>query len=243
MWRPGHSLALGLSCCELLAMPCPTATQISSFDAGATLPGFPTPCCRVSRPRSTSVLLAYTGVTDSQQFSNLAALHWHLWRTESVLSYDNPELALLTPPDGLAVATWRAASPYDLARATCRSLYLLTGLAKPTGTVTFARASGARRQGLDNIERIRRMYPRERKSSAKPVRGHCRACGHALRDAASLRRGYGPDCWERVADHRRVGIAQAPDLPAHYWAGALPISGLRRRIGDGLRRLVAQDPY
>ena len=185
--------------------------------------------------------LAYTGVADSRQFSNLAALNWHLWRTESVLSYDNPELALLAPPSGPAVATWRAASPFDLARATCHSLYLLTGLASPRGQVTFVRAPGARRQELDNIERVRRMYSRERKSSSKPVRGHCRACGHALRDAASLRRGYGPDCWERVSDHRRVGIEQAPDLPAHYWAGALPISGLRRRIGDDLRRLVAQD--
>jgi hypothetical protein len=174
--------------------------------------------------------LAYSPVSSSQRSSNLSALSWHLWRPESVMSYDKPDLALLAPTDALAVATWRAETPFNLARAICYSLHLLTGTSRPGGVVHVTSASGARREELDHIERLRRTFSRHQKAGAKPVRGHCRACGHALRDAASIRRGYGPECWERVSDHRRVGLELAPDLPAHYWAGALPISALRRRI-------------
>lgn len=180
--------------------------------------------------------LAYSRVDSAQRSLNLAALNWHLWRPESALSYDTPELALRAPTDRLAVATWRTDSPFNLARSVCHSLHLLTGATRPAADVTVTLAGSTRRQELVSIERARQLYSRERRADAKPVRGYCRACGHALRDAASLRRGYGPDCWERISDHRRVGIENAPDLPAHYWAGALPISGLRRRIQEDLAR-------
>lgn len=180
--------------------------------------------------------LAYTRVSSGQQSRNLAALNWHLWRPEQSLSYDNPELALVAPVDVTAVATWRTDTPFNLARAVCHSLHLLCGTARPAGVVEVVRADSGRRNELSSIEEAKRLCARQLRANSKPVRGHCRACGHALRDAASLRRGYGPDCWERVTDHRRVGLELAPDLPAHYWAGALPISGLRKRIREDVAR-------
>ena len=178
--------------------------------------------------------------TDHRDVNTLGAAGWHLWRPKDVLRFDEPQRLLPVPApvagaEAGCVATWRAPSPLELARALAVALHGLTATPSCKLHATIRRALAARRDAeLHDIERQRRAASR---SSTKPVRGFCQACGQPLRDPSSLQRGYGPECYERLRGKHDPSLNINADIPLQYWVGAQPLPTVRRSITDWLRSL------
>lgn len=188
--------------------------------------------------------LACVVLTGSDDANSLGALDWHLWAPHNALRYDDPRRLMAQPVREIVsagcVATWRASTPLELARALAIALHALSATSSCGLHVTVQRAHAARRDAeLQDLERQRRAATR---SSQKPVRGFCRACGQPLRDAVSLRRGYGPECFERLRGKGNAAINLTADVPVQYWAGARPLPIVRRRIVKWLRGLPCTAP-
>lgn len=73
-----------------------------------------------------------------------------------------------------------------------------------------------------------------------PVQTYCLACGQPLSDPASVERGYGPDCWERMTgDVRRVMARPMSALAtALKWDDAIALTVRLLKSG----RLAARGP-
>jgi hypothetical protein len=183
--------------------------------------------------------------------ARLAGRGWHLWTLSEAARWDRPEDVLTAEGwarEDRVVATWWADSPLEVSRAVLGLLHDGLGL-RALSRLHFdvSRVSAKelrRRQAEAAATEQLRVYLRRRgfRGFVNPVRGRCTVCGQPLRDPQSLRRGVGPDCWERVG-MLGPGWSRRPDLradvPARLWVGAKRVSTFRKTLRRRLMAAVA----
>jgi hypothetical protein len=174
---------------------------------------------------------------------------WHGWDVRRPARWKEPKFLLgriALASGGVVVFTWRAETPFAIARAVLGTLHdeiavqnsqqLKLDVVRPS-----AGELARRRKEMEHHEHVgNELTRRGFKGHKNPVRGMCALCGRPLRDPDSHRRGIGPVCWEKVKDLKLTLHQTRTDIPASHWVGAQPEQKWRDRLQARLQAVAAR---
>lgn len=191
------------------------------------------------------LFVAWTWTTSESVARTFGAAGWHRWSAEHPARWDDRGFLVDTADTTVPapwLLTWRSTRILDTTRAAFGGFHDrlgVTDIGRLDVEVSLVSAAETvhRRQQVEAVTELRTyLHRRGWRGWTNPVRGHCAVCNMPLRDPASVRRGIGPDCWERVrgfgtAWHNRPDLRHS-DVPARYWVGATPVAEFRERLSE-----------